>query len=245
MTRYPRQVDREYLSCRSGGLNKIQMIDGGTLDLHQDLVVCDRRRRYIVEHQLPTIFQQSDSFHTSSPHCPFGRAWWRAQSGSFVSARPNSRSRPAMSALEPTRSNHSSINAVSLLYCRTCSIGVCANVIGRPSASVKISAASAIVRMSPARSISRRFKAAASVNARAPYHPMSSTAIICSFVPCPSAQASVEPWRLKGAIRFSMKNTGRRITCEGKRRPRTVSSIRHLLSKCGTPVCLFAEPTEV
>ena len=63
MTRYPRQVDREYLSCRSGGLNKIQMIDGGTLDLHQDLVACDRRRRYIVEHQLPTVFQQSDSFH--------------------------------------------------------------------------------------------------------------------------------------------------------------------------------------
>src|ERR1039458_8290799 len=102
MTRYPRQVDREYLSCRSGGLNKIQMIDGGTLDLHQDLVACDRRRRYIVEHQLPTVFQQSDSFHASSPLVvsgAFGSAWRRAQSGSFVSARPNSRSRPAMSAL--------------------------------------------------------------------------------------------------------------------------------------------------
>ena len=61
MTRYPRQVDREYLSCRSGGLDTIQMIDGGTLYLHQDLVTCDRRRRYIVKHQLPTIFQQSDS----------------------------------------------------------------------------------------------------------------------------------------------------------------------------------------
>src|ERR1700731_4662814 len=68
MTRYPRQVDREYLSCRSGGLNKIQMIDGGTLDLHQDLVACNRRRRYIVEHQLPTVFQQSDSFHANSPY---------------------------------------------------------------------------------------------------------------------------------------------------------------------------------
>src|SRR6267142_1383089 len=75
MTRYPRQVDREYLSCRSGGLNKIQMIDGGTLDLHQDLVACDRRRWYIVEHQLPTVFQQSDSFHASSPSvCPVGVA---------------------------------------------------------------------------------------------------------------------------------------------------------------------------
>src|SRR5438270_428327 len=41
------------------------MIDGGTLDLHQDLVGCNRRRRYIVEHQLPTVFQQSDSFHAS------------------------------------------------------------------------------------------------------------------------------------------------------------------------------------
>src|SRR6516164_9632115 len=71
MTRYPRQVDREYLSCRSGGLNKIQMVDGGTPDLDQDLVACNRRRRYIVEHQLSTVFQQSDSFHTSSPQpCP-------------------------------------------------------------------------------------------------------------------------------------------------------------------------------
>ena len=39
-----------------------------------------------------------------------------------------------------------------------------------------------------------------------------------------------------------MKNTGRRITCDGKRRPRTVSSMRHLLSKCGTPVRLCADP---
>src|ERR1700736_2664146 len=98
MTRYPRQVDREYLSCLSGGLNKIQMINGGTLDLHQDLVACDGRRRYIVEHQLATVFKQSDSFHASS-RSPFGRAWRRAQSGSFASARPNSRSSPAMSAL--------------------------------------------------------------------------------------------------------------------------------------------------
>src|SRR5712671_6754968 len=92
MTRYPWQVDREYLSCRSGGLNKIQMIDGGTPDLYQDLVACDRRRRYIVEHQLPTVFQQSDSFHASSPLvCPVGSAKltpcdvWSSM-GSLVSA---------------------------------------------------------------------------------------------------------------------------------------------------------------
>jgi hypothetical protein len=30
------------------------MIDGCTPDLDQDLVTCNRRRRYIVEHQLPT-----------------------------------------------------------------------------------------------------------------------------------------------------------------------------------------------
>src|SRR5438552_15867998 len=82
MTGYPRQVDREYLSCRSGGLNKIQMIDGGTLDLHQDLVACDRRRRYIVEHQLPTVFQQSDSFHAISPWVASAPIWSR------VAARP-------------------------------------------------------------------------------------------------------------------------------------------------------------
>src|SRR5690348_12898448 len=67
MTGYPGQVEREYLPCRSGGLNKIQMIDGSTLDLHQDLVAFDRRRRYVIEHQLPTVFQQSDGFHANSP----------------------------------------------------------------------------------------------------------------------------------------------------------------------------------
>src|SRR6266446_477392 len=67
MTRYPRQVDREYLSCRSGRLDEVQMIDGGTLDLHQDLVARNRRGRYIAPHQRPTVFQQSDSFHARSP----------------------------------------------------------------------------------------------------------------------------------------------------------------------------------
>src|SRR5258705_4624557 len=69
MTRYPRQVDREYLSCRSGGLDEIHMIDGGALDLHQDLVACDRRRRYIVEHQRPSVFEQSDGVHARIRHC--------------------------------------------------------------------------------------------------------------------------------------------------------------------------------
>jgi len=62
MARYPRQVNREDLWCRPGGFNKIQMIDGGALDLHQDLVLCDCRRRYVVEHQLPTILKQLTAF---------------------------------------------------------------------------------------------------------------------------------------------------------------------------------------
>src|ERR1700680_1196095 len=99
MTRYPRQVEREYLSYLSRGLNKIQMIDRGTFNLHQDLVACDRRRRYIAQRQRPTVFQQSDGFHACPPLAwPVGTAR-RAQSGSFVSVRPNSRSRPAISAL--------------------------------------------------------------------------------------------------------------------------------------------------
>src|SRR5580704_12701364 len=100
MTRYPWQVEREYLSCRSGGLNKIQMIDGGTLDPHQDLVGCDRRLRYFFENQLPPIFRQSYSFHARSPWlCPSCPPWRRAHSGSFVSVRPNSRSKPEISTL--------------------------------------------------------------------------------------------------------------------------------------------------
>src|ERR1700738_2789102 len=83
MTRDPRQVDREYLSYRSRSLNKIHMIDGGTLDLHQDLVACDRRLRYCVEYQLPTVFQHSDSFHASfslglTNRWPRARALWPA-----------------------------------------------------------------------------------------------------------------------------------------------------------------------
>src|SRR5258708_28052111 len=82
MTRYPRQVDREYLSYRSGGLNKIQMIDGGTPDFDQDLIAGNRRRWYIVEHQLPTVFQQSDSFHASSPKFRTCRSCcWQGTSG--------------------------------------------------------------------------------------------------------------------------------------------------------------------
>src|SRR6478735_6834238 len=119
MTRYPRQVDREYLSCRSGGLDKIQMIDGGTLDLHQDLVACDRRRRYIVEHQLPTIFQHSDSFHASSPclyalcRSAFQSCIFAQDSKSWKATSGNSRRSAARSTVNPTRPSHSYILAPS------------------------------------------------------------------------------------------------------------------------------------
>src|SRR6266513_3807960 len=117
MTRYPRQVDREYLSCRSGGLNKIKMIDGGTLDLHQDLVACDGRRRYLVEHHLPTIFQHSDSFHLSPPHAlcrsAFQSCVFAQDSKSWKATSGNSRRRAARSTAKPTRSNHSYILTAS------------------------------------------------------------------------------------------------------------------------------------
>src|SRR6266545_560274 len=95
MTRYPRQVDREYLSCRSGGLNKIQMIDGGTLDLYQDLVACDRGRRYIVEHQLPTVFQQVTAFMRalleSAQRAPRARAPQNSEHTALAATRDSPR----------------------------------------------------------------------------------------------------------------------------------------------------------
>src|SRR6266566_4681484 len=45
--------------------------------------------------------------------------------------------------------------------------------------------------------------------------------------------------------KFSMKNTGRMMTNDGKPSPRTASSMRALLSKWGMPVSRFAEPTDV
>ena len=47
--------------------DEIYVIDGSAFYPHQNLVARDRRRRYIVEHQLPTVFQHSDSLHASSP----------------------------------------------------------------------------------------------------------------------------------------------------------------------------------
>src|SRR5882762_1856614 len=97
MARYPRQVNREYLSYLSGGLHKVQVIDGGILDLHQDLIARDPRHRHVGELQLPTVFQDSDSFHaglresaqdstpTGSrvPACPVGELRERAAEFTF------------------------------------------------------------------------------------------------------------------------------------------------------------------
>src|SRR5205807_646160 len=107
------------------------------------------------------------------------------------------------------------INAMSLLYCRTCSIGVCANATGLPNATVRIFATSGIVRTSPARSISRRFKAAASVNARAPNQPMASTAIICSLGSGPRADASLlRVLYAEDAPRAGQRTAQRRLVIE-------------------------------
>ena len=82
------------------------------------------------------------------------------------------------------------------------------------------------------------------MNALAPYLPMSSTAIICSTVLGFIAAHNLSPFRNQGEVRFSMKNTGRMITQEGKPRPRTVCSMRHLFSKCGIPAWRCADPTD-
>jgi hypothetical protein len=55
---------------------------------------------------------------------------------------------------------------------------------------------------------------------------------------------SLSPFSDHGDKRFSMKKTGRMMAYDGKPRDLTVSSIRDLLSKCGMPVFLSAEPTE-
>src|SRR5580692_3265952 len=93
MARYPGQIDRQYLSCHSGRLYKIHMIDRGTRDLHQHLVASDRGRRYFVEYQLPTVFQHSDNFHATSllsvsillsvAMCPVGKLRERAAELAF------------------------------------------------------------------------------------------------------------------------------------------------------------------
>ena len=42
-----------------------------------------------------------------------------------------------------------------------------------------------------------------------------------------------------------MKNTGRRMTCDGNPSCLIVCSTRNLFSKCGMPVPSSAEPTDV
>src|SRR5258708_20609869 len=71
------------------------MIDRGTRDLYQDLVACDRGRRYFIEYQLSTVFQHSDSFHATSllsvsiwsrvAVCPVGKLRERAAELAFQS----------------------------------------------------------------------------------------------------------------------------------------------------------------
>src|SRR5947209_10863378 len=69
------------------------MIDRGTRDLYQDLVACDRGRRYFIKYQLSTVFQHSDSFHATSllsvsiwlrvATCPVGKLRERAAELAF------------------------------------------------------------------------------------------------------------------------------------------------------------------
>jgi hypothetical protein len=68
--------------------------------------------------------------------------------------------------------------ARSSLFFLTSSIGISTKLIVRPSALPSTRAAVGIVTASPAMSMARFFRRAGSVNASAPYLPMSSTAII-------------------------------------------------------------------
>ena len=173
-----------------------------------------------------------------------GLAWRRAQSGSFVNARPNSRSRPAMSALSPTRSNHCSINAVSSLYCRTCSIGVWANAIGRPSASSRSPPPPASFVLTGEIDFAAVQGCGVGERARAEppdiVHP--NHLQLHARPERPGQRVALET---VGRQEVLHEEHGRRITCDGKRSPRTVSSMRHLLSKCGMPVRWCADPTDV
>lgn len=81
--------------------------------------------------------------------------------------------------------------------------------IVRPSPVLSAAAACGIVAASPAMSSSRFLNVPASVNARAPYWPMSATAIICTTVLGSSALTILSPFRNHGLARFSMKKTGR------------------------------------
>jgi hypothetical protein len=62
------------------------------------LLSSDRQRVTLLASQATALAAPRDS-HRVTYQRPFDRAWRPAHSGSFVSARPNSRSRPAMSAL--------------------------------------------------------------------------------------------------------------------------------------------------
>ena len=122
-----------------------------------------------------------------------------------------------MSALYPTRSNHSSMSAKSSLFFRTSAIGIWTYSIERPSPAPscrgglghgeRVAGEVDLASVEPAgvgegpRAVHADVRARRSSGARWP---------ACS------APKILSPFRNQGARRFSMKNTGRRITCEGK-----------------------------
>src|SRR5215469_17177339 len=65
--------------------SRFHKLRAGTPDLDQDLVACNRRRRYITEHQLPTVFQRQLSFDFSFrvTACPVGELRERAAELAF------------------------------------------------------------------------------------------------------------------------------------------------------------------
>src|SRR5437868_11394877 len=81
----------------------IDRVHSGCVDADENFTRLWLRTRcvFVLEDLRSAVVVNSNRFHDeqTNDQRPFGRAWRRAQSGNFVSARPNSRSRPAMSAL--------------------------------------------------------------------------------------------------------------------------------------------------
>ena len=136
-----------------------------------------------------------------------------------------------MSTEYPTRSNHSSIFAKSSLFARTASIGIGSKVI--------LAAHDAAHRL---RGLDHRGGVAREVRLGAP-EPLRLDEGARGEAPDVvggdhlqlrrGAHRGDELVALQepGETRFSMKKTGRRMTCDGNFSSRTVASIRALLSK--------------
>ena len=176
----------------------------------------------IGKRQLPTVFQQSDRLHnelsSSLSSCPTGECRERATEFAFQASDVSA----VADALEP----FDSISAVSALDGRTCSRRRLREH-NRPTQRL----CQDLRRLRHRSHVTGDIDLAAVQGrgvgkARAPNQPMSLHCNHLQLRTRPECRGQRVALETEGARRFSMKNTGRRITCDGKRRPRTVSSMR-------------------